>query len=98
MVFMSNHITIIHSPVPTAATFRDHARRVAAYLPSNYSIVDGDDNKFVVIVGMDSMGWTAEDYVIPRLGSGCMVGKVVMTIPVTEDLREMILFATPVSN
>ena len=44
---------------------------VSAYMPSNYlaaQTVDGE----ILIVGVDSMGWTLDEYVIPRLGSGNM--------------------------
>ena len=52
--------------------------RVAAYLPSNYQVAGWDDNvEGVVIVGSDSAGWTLDDYVLPRLASGCMFGKEV---------------------
>lgn len=42
---------------------------VAAYLPSNYKVVDTIDDR-VVIEGEDAAGWTLHDYVIPRLASG----------------------------
>lgn len=46
---------------------------VAAYLPSNYWIMaeqDGDGQRTVYIQGIDRLGWTLDDYVIPRLASG----------------------------
>ena len=50
--------------------------RVAAYLPSNYSVLDDDcvgrDGDTVVIGGRDSAGWTLEAYVTPRLATGLM--------------------------
>lgn len=42
---------------------------VANYLPSNYRIVAQADNA-VLVAGEDDHGWTADKYVIPRLGSG----------------------------
>lgn len=50
------------------------AKTVASYLPRNYR-VDGvrwDQDAFmtVLISGVDVAGWTLDDYVIPRLGSG----------------------------
>ena len=44
-------------------------REVEAYLPRNFFITDCSDEQ-IVIKGMDNHGWTLEDYVIPRLGSG----------------------------
>jgi hypothetical protein len=51
---------------------RDTAETVAAYMPQNYRVIgsDGDD---VLIGGTDNHGWTLDDYVIPRLGSGMMI-------------------------
>jgi hypothetical protein len=48
--------------------------RVAAYLPSNYSVVGSAIGvvEGVLIQGEDSMGWTFDDYVSPRLASGLM--------------------------
>lgn len=54
--------------------------RVAAYLPSNYSVLDSDITEHgggdtVVIGGRDNAGWTLDAYVLPRLASGLMFGK-----------------------
>lgn len=50
--------------------------RVAAYLPANYYAVDmGAD--VVEIRGDDHLGWTLEDYVIPRLASGLIFAREV---------------------
>ena len=56
---------------------RDTAETVAAYLPQNYRVLgmDGDD---VLIGGTDNHGWTLDDYVIPRLGSGMMICKEIL--------------------
>lgn len=45
---------------------------VQRYLPSNYAarpaVINGDQH--ILIEGADMMGWTLDDYVIPRLISG----------------------------
>ena len=57
------------------------AKELWAYLPNNFVIVGGGDQirqrggkdelrSEYIIGGLDSHGWTLEDYVIPRLGSG----------------------------
>ena len=43
---------------------------IARYLPSNYRVVATTLDGAVLIEGEDVAGWTLEDYVIPRLGSG----------------------------
>ena len=43
---------------------------VKAYLPSNYEVTGTHEDGGIVIAGEDNFGWTLEDYVIPRLGSG----------------------------
>jgi hypothetical protein len=46
-------------------------RQVLAYMPTNYiatTTVDGD----VLVVGVDSAGWTLDGYIMPRLASGNM--------------------------
>ena len=52
------------------------AERVANYLPSNYTVVDADvtggDGDSVIIGGHDVAGWTIEQYIAPRLGTGGM--------------------------
>ncbi len=64
-----------------ALSGRDTAETVAAYLPQNYRVLgvlkrDAEDSAFtgdtVLIGGTDNHGWTLDDYVIPRLGSGMM--------------------------
>lgn len=54
------------------------ADQVAAYLPSNYKVIGGDE-KVIVIQGEDYAGWTLDGYVIPRLGSGLMGCREVTT-------------------
>jgi hypothetical protein len=47
------------------------AKEVAQYLPNNYQTLGRTlDNTGTIIVGVDDHGWTLDDYVIPRLGSG----------------------------
>lgn len=51
-------------------------KRISAYLPSNYEVMaienPVDYDGYVYFKGHDNAGWTIEDYVIPRLGSGLM--------------------------
>lgn len=49
------------------------ARGIAALLPGNYRIVH-EGVETVEIEGEDRMGWTLEDYVLPRLASGLYFG------------------------
>ena len=62
-------------------TVGDAARRVDAYLPANYAIAyagpNPDGSVTVTVTGTDYRGWTAEDYVIPRLASGLYTAEVV---------------------
>ena len=66
------------APFRTALVFGSNitAERVANYLPSNYTVVDadvtGDDGDSVIIGGHDVAGWTIEQYIAPRLGTGGM--------------------------
>jgi len=47
---------------------------IGRYLPANYEVTmaseDMDGQPFVIIHGLDNLGWTLEGYVIPRLASG----------------------------
>ncbi len=51
-------------------------QEVSAYLPSGYRVegsqTDDRGRLEVTIAGDDSLGWTLDDYVIPRLASGLM--------------------------
>lgn len=57
--------------------------QIAAYLPKEYHVshtlsnVNDFGDVEVVIHGHDFAGWTAEDYVVPRLQSGLWAAKVV---------------------
>lgn len=43
--------------------------QVESYLPSNYTVAEvGED--YIVVEGEDYAGFTATDYVMPRLNSG----------------------------
>ena len=56
-----------------ASTRREDGSDVAAYLPGNYRIVGvlaGEFGDQALIEGEDNAGWTMQDYVLPRLGSG----------------------------
>lgn len=50
------------------------AEKVEQYLPSNYRVVGTQVGEFghteVLISGIDVAGWTMDNYIIPRLGSG----------------------------
>lgn len=52
------------------------ADQIASYLPSNYRIVATGDTA-VLVAGKDDHGWTADGYVIPRLGSGLIRAEVI---------------------
>lgn len=43
---------------------------VQGYLPMNYQVLGINQDGHAVISGSDDHGWTLDDYVIPRLGSG----------------------------
>ena len=63
-----------------ALALTSDAADVAQYLPGNYSVIgrtmELENNKTsltlmgILIAGVDNYGWTLDDYVIPRLGSG----------------------------
>ena len=52
---------------------------VEAYLPGNYLITSVCDES-VTIAGMDHLGWTLADYIIPRLASGGLAVRPVADI------------------
>jgi hypothetical protein len=53
---------------------RPGVREVKNYLPVNYEVVYDDDG-LILIRGVDKAGWTLDDYVIPRLGSGLITAR-----------------------
>lgn len=70
----------VMAKIRIALALTDNAKDVAQYLPANYSVIgrtmkleDSDtyiDVQGILIAGRDNAGWTLDDYVIPRLGSG----------------------------
>ena len=48
-----------------------NVEEVSNYLPSNFEVIGftlGQDA--LIVAGIDNHGWTVDEYVIPRLGSG----------------------------
>lgn len=68
----------------------DNVRQISEYLPSNYWIAGVLPDTGVVIEGIDSMGWTAEDYVLPRLNSGLYFGFIEADIDLTTEPQEVL--------
>lgn len=72
--------------------------KVDRYLPSNYRTIwsgewptyeNGPEERVVVIEGTDNHGWTLDDYVIPRLGSGLMAAKEIdLSHPIMKIIPE----------
>lgn len=72
-----------------ALALTSDAKDVAQYLPGNYSVIGRTielgnidiplTHMGILIAGVDNHGWTLEDYVIPRLGSGLIPCLVVET-------------------
>lgn len=54
-------------------------QEVRAYMPSNYkaSLAEINGDTHILIKGEDYAGWTLEDYIIPRLGSGMILAEEV---------------------
>jgi len=50
--------------------------KVQRYLPSNYALAS-IDQAGAIVRGRDAAGWTATEYVIPRLASGGIVAAIV---------------------
>jgi hypothetical protein len=76
----------------TVRNARD-AKQLWAYLPGNYNIVGGDIGEpgkpVYVIAGVDSAGWTLDEYVIPRLASGLIWAEEVAPDLVADIRREL---------
>lgn len=89
---MSTDLMILESNVPAGSSYREHADRIAAYLPLNYGVIPptakefADDPTVVRIAGVDRAGWTAHEYVIPRLASGLVFCRVAIVVPITREL------------
>jgi len=64
-----------------------HSRElIESYLPANYHVVHEDDNgQGTLIAGEDDHGWTLDDYVIPRMGSGLIVCREVHAVFVADQ-------------
>ncbi len=60
--------------VPRHDSFVETIGRIRALLPTNYSVVHVTLED-VLVVGVDDAGWTADDYVIPRLASGLLAAR-----------------------
>jgi hypothetical protein len=56
----------------------DRLETIRRYLPSNY-FADSDGGS-VFIHGVDSAGWTLDDYVIPRLASGMYYAREIVRV------------------
>lgn len=78
---MMNVLRVTGKP-PSNHTLRE---QIEAYLPSNYWVEAVLDDDTVLVLGEDVAGWTADDYVIPRLASGLYVAKHVTGPRMTED-------------
>ena len=88
---MSKDILILESTVPAGESYGKHAARIAAYLPLNYAVIPPSLREIgaptvVRIAGVDRAGWTADDYVIPRLASGLIACSVAVVVPITREL------------
>lgn len=74
-----------------ASTRREDGSDVAAYMPGNYHVLGvlaGEfGNQEALIEGEDSAGWTMQDYVLPRLGSGLVGCREVTGDEAAEAVR-----------
>jgi hypothetical protein len=56
----------------------DKIDSIKALLPANYQVMRiSPDGEGVLIGGVDDHGWSMEEYVIPRLGSGMIAAREV---------------------
>jgi hypothetical protein len=68
----------------------DTLKSIRDLLPANYMIVHVSQNgEGVLIAGEDDHGWTMDDYVIPRLGSGLIAAREVFPCFVSEKSTGM---------
>jgi hypothetical protein len=75
----SDEVLHIAVDVPDTDDVEVTAERVAQYLPANYEVVTTEtwkDGGQVLVKGTDVAGWTATDYVLPRLASGLLTATV----------------------
>jgi hypothetical protein len=83
------------------STKQASAETIGEYLPSNYTIIGTAEHAnpidaserpanfgpCVVIQGADEAGWTLDGYVLPRLGSGLIVGREIdLSHPVMKTI------------
>ena len=61
--------------------FHGDIETVSNYLPANFKAIGNDPQGNIIVVGEDDHGWTVDDYVIPRLGSGLIVAKEFFPFP-----------------
>ena len=75
----SDEVKHIAVDVPATEDVAVTAERVERFLPGNYEVVSTEtyrDGSQVLVKGTDVAGWTAADYVIPRLASGLLTAEV----------------------
>lgn len=75
----SDEVLHIAVDVPATEDVEVTAERVERFLPGNYEVVGTEtyrDGSQVLVKGTDVAGWTAVDYVIPRLASGLLTATV----------------------
>lgn len=58
-----------------------------AYLPDNYAITHTLEDAFI-IGGEDLAGWTLDDYVLPRLGSGLITARELTSDEIKDFVPE----------
>ena len=75
----SDEVKHIAVDVPATEDVAVTAERVERFLPGNYEVVSTEtyrNGSQVLVKGTDVAGWTAADYVIPRLASGLLTAEV----------------------
>lgn len=60
--------------------------QVRPYMPTNYHVAEATDGK-ALVYGTDDHGWTMEDYVIPRLGSGMIAATQISKVDFQNELK-----------
>lgn len=75
-----------YAAVYRSSTGRPEESEVARYLPGNYRVM-GWSHEWVVIQGEDDHGWTLDDYVIPRLGSGLISAREISADTAIDHLK-----------
>jgi hypothetical protein len=78
------------SKLRLAKVWSANTEEVAQYLPSNYMVIGFNlEQDHLLIAGVDNQGWTLEDYVIPRLGSGLLHCEVLCLNETMTELTEL---------